>query len=651
MTLVVLSTDGARVGAMTFPSVLAPDAALAESPAPFEAFGQEGSILPLLTALKGLEAELITVRNERLSGRVVGVARVQETAPASVDLSGTVGRPAETPGMIPVPVLVFLTSDGAMRWFPLADIRSVGPADAAARAALERAVGALAERSGEAQAAVSLAVRESGDLAMGYLAEAPVWRVSYRLVFQDGRARIQGWALVHNDTDEDWRNVQVELVEGRPQSFLFPFVTPRFRHRDVIPPEDGLAAAPQLAGTNADRLAAGGLYGYGIGLAGHGYGGGGDGYGSAYGVGGLGMMGTSGEASSTVLAFAESAAVTAAEGESRRELLAYRATEPLSLRAHESALVPILDAAVDAERISVFSDGGTVLSAMKITNDTRFALREGPLAVFDAGFAGQTWLPRLYVGDGRVLPHGSDLDVEASLLETGATDEAKIARWFVARRGIDGSGVATDRLEVHYVRRTTRTYAIDSHTSSDRVVLIRLPALQNGRVAGTAAVEELTAEDGVTYPHVRVPLPAGRSLEREVTTEEGLMRFWSPEQLTAGILGEVAEMAGLAEEARDRVRRAAAKLQEATALQREAAELEGRIGDIDRSLARHRTDLTALSGSGADEDVATALAERLVEEGREQDRLRELARAAGIEAAAAREAAMAVLRELGDGGT
>ena len=56
---------------------------------------------------------------------------------------------------------------------------------------------------------------------MNYLVETPVWKTSYRLIL-DGEKQgfLQGWALVDNTSEDDWENVQLTLVAGRPISFL-----------------------------------------------------------------------------------------------------------------------------------------------------------------------------------------------------------------------------------------------------------------------------------------------------------------------------------------------------------------------------------------------------------------------------------------------
>jgi hypothetical protein len=69
------------------------------------------------------------------------------------------------------------------------------------------------------------------DLAVGYVAETPVWRPSYRVVVQPGdQAELQSWGIVQNLSGENWSDVELVLVAGAPlafQSTLGNPVTPR----------------------------------------------------------------------------------------------------------------------------------------------------------------------------------------------------------------------------------------------------------------------------------------------------------------------------------------------------------------------------------------------------------------------------------------
>jgi hypothetical protein len=58
------------------------------------------------------------------------------------------------------------------------------------------------------------------DLQVGYVAESPVWKPSYRLVVRDGgESELQAWGIVQNLSGEDWKNVTLSLVAGAPLAF------------------------------------------------------------------------------------------------------------------------------------------------------------------------------------------------------------------------------------------------------------------------------------------------------------------------------------------------------------------------------------------------------------------------------------------------
>src|SRR5262249_19128132 len=64
---------------------------------------------------------------------------------------------------------------------------------------------------------------------------------SYRLVLpaekKEAKPYLQGWAVVENQTDEDWRGVRMALVSGRPVSFRMDLYTPLYVPRPLVEPE------------------------------------------------------------------------------------------------------------------------------------------------------------------------------------------------------------------------------------------------------------------------------------------------------------------------------------------------------------------------------------------------------------------------------
>jgi hypothetical protein len=80
------------------------------------------------------------------------------------------------------------------------------------------------------------------DLGIGYVAETPVWRPSYRLVIDSStpaapgapakpaKADLQAWGIVQNLSGEDWKGVKLSLVAGAPLAFQATL------EKAVIPP-------------------------------------------------------------------------------------------------------------------------------------------------------------------------------------------------------------------------------------------------------------------------------------------------------------------------------------------------------------------------------------------------------------------------------
>ena len=66
-------------------------------------------------------------------------------------------------------------------------------------------------------------------MRVGYVIENPIWKTSYRLVLgkeKEDKPFLQGWAVVENATDEDWKDVRMALVSGRPISFQMDLYRP-----------------------------------------------------------------------------------------------------------------------------------------------------------------------------------------------------------------------------------------------------------------------------------------------------------------------------------------------------------------------------------------------------------------------------------------
>jgi len=81
---------------------------------------------------------------------------------------------------------------------------------------------------------------------VSYISEVPVWKSTYRIVVpKEGKPLVQGWAIVDNTVGEDWKNVQLSLVAGAPQSFVQELSQPYYTRRAVVPLPENAMLTPQ----------------------------------------------------------------------------------------------------------------------------------------------------------------------------------------------------------------------------------------------------------------------------------------------------------------------------------------------------------------------------------------------------------------------
>ena len=633
-TLVILSKEkGVEIGGIEFASSVSEGMGRALAGLPLEA-EQELRYADLLRSLEGVEVELRSAK-KKVRGRLVEVlGPFAQPAPANgdsahADLLAALGASGamdegrsdeqleeeaddETRARYPVEpeyTLVIQTRGGELQRVRTRDLDSIRPVDAGASARLEVALAALSSRAAQAERSLSVQIRGAGPLKLGYIAETPVWRTTYRVVLDDDgdAAALQAWALLHNDTDEDWRGVKVELVNGLPTSFLFPLAAPRYARRELAEPEVELSTVPQLLNTTPDRLwgdFVDGEQGYGaLGMRGSGSGG----YGS--GAGGLGLRGTISHGATSTTTLGDLAQYAQATGEENQALFTYLLPAAINLAAHHSALVPVVRRNIEAEAITWFSqEGGDALSATRLLNDTRQTLPAGTVAVFDhGGFRGESGFERLKPGEQCFAVHGVDLDVDMDRLKSRRGEEIV---------GLDGS---LETLQEQLVVESAVDIELRNRSGQPRVVYVVLPVTRNATVSGH---EPLDFDHLRELPLARFELPAGSTIKRQLIAREAEARSTAVTALTARRLRALAGAPRL--QAGERVLLAdAAKLRAKLEVElARRAERQARIKEIEVELKRLRENLRAVGSVGLKDGAAKQLGERVVAREDQIDALR-----------------------------
>jgi len=86
------------------------------------------------------------------------------------------------------------------------------------------------------------------EIFVSYISEVPVWKSTYRIILPEKAGEkplLQGWAIVDNTIGEDWKDVQLSLIAGAPQSFIQDISQPLYARRPVIPLPQSAMLTPQ----------------------------------------------------------------------------------------------------------------------------------------------------------------------------------------------------------------------------------------------------------------------------------------------------------------------------------------------------------------------------------------------------------------------
>ena len=130
-----------------------------------------------------------------------------------------------------------MATDQGIRVMAVKDIVSFSFTDPRINGDLQRALDLLLESRNEETRVLSVSLPGEGRRAvsLSYVIPAPVWKVSYRLDLEPEKPLLQGWAIVDNDGDLDWTDVELSLVTGRPVSFIQNLYPPYYQRRPSLP--------------------------------------------------------------------------------------------------------------------------------------------------------------------------------------------------------------------------------------------------------------------------------------------------------------------------------------------------------------------------------------------------------------------------------
>ena len=184
----------------------------------------------LLNQIRGTSVTVGTGEGEALTGVIVGVENQNIFRGDELTTQFTLN----------------LLADDGLHSVSLSDVRRIKINDVKLNEELRQALAAVAQGRDANKRPLTLTFSGQGRrrVLVGYIAEAPAWQTTYRLVLGDAPL-LQGWALVQNTGQDDWDDAQLSLVSGRPISFIQDLYTPLYVHRPRVQPRIPAAPTPQ----------------------------------------------------------------------------------------------------------------------------------------------------------------------------------------------------------------------------------------------------------------------------------------------------------------------------------------------------------------------------------------------------------------------
>lgn len=522
-SMLVLDLGQGKIGAVSYNSSLPASARTAEIPFSVDASSPEGGgISRVLSQLQGAKVAVTSTKGTA-TGSILTVEKrnipATQTSPASV-----------------THFLVIASDTGEISNFDLADVRGVKLLDEGTRRDVSEFANATASTRRRDAKTITVTSEGSGqrEMVVSYTIAAPIWKTTYRVVLDEqGKPFFQGWAIIDNVSEEDWKDVKLSLISGTPISFIQPIQKPLYRYRPVVPVPQDLNLQPQVYDENGivgeapgkDKALVGvtadvntptsrttqGLY---TNLPNN----------TRQVQQNFSISGASGAQNTFVVDGAERTSVssallsgnsgvdTKAKGEEIGDLFEYRIEQPVTVTRDRSALIPIVQTQMDGERVSIFNESTRQqrpMSGMLLKNLTSLTFENGSLTVIDrSAYAGEALMERLKPNEQRLISFALDLGALVTVENRQDREPAKIVK------------VVNGVFEIHYFRADKKIYKVSNQSDRKKTVYIEHPVREGWALSETSAKPDYTTN---RYHRFRVELEPYSKQEITVSENQGMM--------------------------------------------------------------------------------------------------------------------------------
>ena len=615
-SLVLQDLDKGKITAITYPS----QDPLEKTLGSFQVdITTNPSLADLLNQMRGAKVKW-TLRNEEpRSGTLLGVEHQQRPGKKEGDENYTVA-------------VLNVMADGVIRSVELSQLQSLELEDKQLQEELSRALAAVAQARGKDNKPVVIQFAGEGDrrVRLGYVIETPIWKTSYRLILPTANAAdqkpiLQGWAIVENQTDTDWKDVQLALVSGRPISFVQDLYQPLYIPRPVVKPDlyaslkpqeyegalstpaappapAALAAVTEMAEAQVaedapaaksmpDRRMTGLQRGK---------------VANQRMINGAAAFRSLGDTSGLDAASSITAAASTAK---LGELFQYTVATPVTLPRQKSAMLPILNDPIEAQRVSIYNAGvlqKNPLTGAILKNTSGKHLLQGPITVLENGsYAGDARINDVPPGQNRLLSFGIDLQMLVD--STSSSQESTIQTGKIVK------GV----MEIARKNVFTQTYQVENKSDKDKVLVVEHPFRANWELVTPKETMEKTDQ----LYRFRLNVPAGKPTALKVQEQTTTWNSYLLLNLDMDTLGVFVKDGAIPKDVKDALAKASALKQDLTTTQRQIDQTRQKIQDASNAQERTRQNMKAIDASARQGEYYTRLMKRLADQDATLDNL------------------------------
>jgi len=565
-SLTVTDRNGGKVNGVRYDSSDPLEKRLADFP--FQ-LGAGASLAAFLDQMKGARIELKLGAGD--AAGIIISARVVEQSDKD--------RPSQHE------VLVLLMDSGDIRSFDLGAASAVKLSDPKQQSQLAAYLTVLNQSHARDRRSVYIDAVSSGarQLIASYMTPAPVWKSSYRLMFgAAGEPTLEGWAIIDNTSGDDWNNVRLAVVSGKPVSFITRLYEPRYIRRPFAELAENQAAAPivyqgAMEAVAKDALAAAPPPPPAARAQIAGGSGGGVGSGRAF------VM--------------PSSFAATADTRQAGELFEYSFAAPVTVKQGESAMLPFLQQKIGARKLLVYSEsyGLNPRDAAELTNNTGKTLDGGPITVYDAGsYAGEALVETLPMSDKRLISYGVDLGTRVT---TAFDSSQAVVREIHFQRGI---------LTTHSALQETKTYTIKNVDAKAKTLVI-----EHTQRPGYTLMERKPSETTPNAYRFEVKLAASDTQTFPVREEHVYDESLSVTNLTPDVLAVYIQNKSLNENARRQLDQIAQKKREISTNDTAIRQAEADVTSLTQDQTRLRSNIESLNRVSGQQDQVQTYARQL----------------------------------------